>query len=59
MWFDKNDNRATFADCRKEKLDVSHCNTNPGKKEINPDIIHDFRNMNFDKMDLLKTNSKL
>ena len=54
MWFDKNDNRATFADCRKEKLDVSHCNTNPGKKEINPDIIHDFRNMNFDKMDLLK-----
>src|SRR6056300_1829598 len=47
MWFDKEDNRAIFADKRKGSLDVSHCTSNPGKKIINPDVIHDFRNMNF------------
>ena len=40
FWFDKNDNRVIFADARKGKLDVSHCTTNPGKKEINPNLIY-------------------
>lgn len=47
MWFDKEDNRAIFADKREGSLDVSHCTSNPGKKIINPDVIHDFRNMDF------------
>ena len=48
MWFDKEDNRAIFADKREGSLDVSHCTSNPGKKIINPDVIHDFTNMNFE-----------
>ena len=36
FWFVKNDSRVIYADARKGKLDVSHCKTNPGKKEINP-----------------------
>lgn len=48
MWFDKEDNRAIFADKREGSLDVSHCTSNPGKKIINPNVIHDFRNMNFE-----------
>lgn len=48
FWFVKNDSRVIYADARKGKLDVSHCKTNPGKKEINPDVIHDFRDMDFD-----------
>jgi hypothetical protein len=45
MWFDKSDERCLFADCRSEDLDVSHCTTNPGKKSVRPDQIHDFRDM--------------
>ena len=37
MWFDKDDDRCLFADCRNESLDVSHCTTNPGKKSVEPD----------------------
>jgi SAM-dependent methyltransferase len=48
MWFDKSDDRSLFADCRSEDLDVSHCTTNPGKKSVRPDQIHDFRNMPYD-----------
>jgi len=48
MWFNKEDNRAIFADKREGSLDVSHCTSNPGKKIINPDVIHDFTNMNFE-----------
>mgnify|MGYP000150313526 CR=1 FL=1 len=47
MWFDKNDNRVIFADKRKGQLDTSNCSKNPGKKIICPDVIHDFRNMDF------------
>ena len=47
MWFDKQDKRAVFADCREGELDVSHCKTNPGRKAVYPDVIHDFRKMNF------------
>jgi len=47
MWFDKNDPRCFFADQRQGNLDVSHCSKNPGKKIINPDVIHDFRKMDF------------
>jgi len=45
MWFDKKDERCLYADQRKDFLDVSHCTSNPGKKEVKPDQIHDFRDM--------------
>lgn len=48
MWFDKQDDRCLFADCREGALDVSHCTTNPGKKEVKPDQLHDFRNMPYE-----------
>lgn len=48
MWFDKHDDRCLFADCREGVLDVSHCTTNPGKKEVKPDQLHDFRDMPYD-----------
>ena len=48
MWFDKSDDRCLFADCRSEELDVSHCTTNPGKKSVRPDEIHDFRDMPYE-----------
>ena len=47
MWFDKADSRAVFADCRHGDLDVSHCAKNPGKKSVHPDVLHDFRKMDF------------
>ena len=47
MWFDKDDDRAVFADCRNEVMDVSHCTSNPGKKEVLPDVLHDFCDMDF------------
>ena len=47
MWFDKEDSRAIFADCREGELDVSHCTTNPGRKAVYPDVLHDFRAMDF------------
>lgn len=48
MWFDKTDDRCLFADCREGTLDVSHCTTNPGKKEVKPDQLHDFRDMPYE-----------
>ena len=48
MWFDKQDDRCLFADCRQGVLDVSHCTTNPGKKEVKPDELHDFRDMPYE-----------
>lgn len=48
MWFDKADDRCLFADCRQSALDVSHCTTNPGKKEVKPDQLHDFRDMPYE-----------
>ena len=48
MWFDKADDRCLFADCRQEEMDVSHCSTNPGRKNVNPDRIHDFRAMPYE-----------
>ena len=47
IWFNKDDNRAVFADCRSGELDVSHCSSNPGRKMVDPDVLHDFRNMDF------------
>ena len=49
MWFDKQDDRCLFADCRQGVLDVSHCTTNPGKKEVKPDQLHDFRDMPYEE----------
>ena len=48
MWFDKKDERCLYADQREDVLDVSHCTSNPGKKEVKPDRIHDFRNMPYE-----------
>jgi ubiquinone/menaquinone biosynthesis C-methylase UbiE len=47
MWFDKNDDRAIFADVRAGDLDVSHCTQNPGRKSVQPDIFSDFTQMAF------------
>ena len=47
MWFDKEDDRAVFADIRCEELDVSHCTSNPGRKIVQPDVLSDFRDMDF------------
>ena len=48
MWFDKQDDRCLFADCRDDVLDVSHCTVNPGKKQVRPDQLHDFRDMPYE-----------
>ncbi len=48
FWFDKNDNRVVFSDVRKGNFDVSHYKKNVGKKEIDPDVIQDFRSLDFE-----------
>lgn len=49
MWFDKEDDRAVFADIRRGSMPVSHHKSQTGRsdKVINPDVISDFRNMDF------------
>ena len=49
MWFDKEDHRVLFADCRKEKMEISHLPSQKGRsaKVVNPNVIHDFKNMDF------------
>lgn len=47
MWFNKKDDRAVFADCRQAELDVGHCTKSPGRKAVKPDVLHDFRDMDF------------
>ena len=49
MWFDKGDNRVVFADCRNEVMVIDHLPSQQGRspKSIQPDFMHDFRNMNF------------
>ncbi len=49
MWFDKGDNRVVFADCRNEVMVIDHLPSQQGRspKSIQPDVMHDFRNMNF------------
>jgi SAM-dependent methyltransferase len=50
MWFDKEDNRAIFADKRKGEMKIDHLPSQFGRssKKVDPDKIHDFRNMDFE-----------
>lgn len=50
MWFDKNNNLATFCDIRQETITVTdrtHRADGTRTIEIKPDVIGDFRNMPF------------
>lgn len=45
MWFDKQDDRCLFADCREGVLDGKAYKKNVGMKVVKPDQKHDFRDM--------------
>ena len=47
MWFDKQDDRCLFADRRRETMNIDHhpSQKNRNPKVVNPDQIHDFRDM--------------
>jgi SAM-dependent methyltransferase len=49
MWFDKEDSRAIFADCREGEMSVDHLPSQKGRasKKCNPDVLHDFTAMDF------------
>lgn len=49
MWFDKGDDRAVFADCRESEMSIEHLPSQAGRspKQCRPDVLHDFRNMDF------------
>ena len=49
MWFEKGDDRAVFADVRSERMSINHLPSQSGRapKVINPDVISDFRDMDF------------
>ena len=49
MWFDKDDDRAVFADCRNEVMGIDHLPSQQGRspKAVQPDLTHDFRDMDF------------
>jgi SAM-dependent methyltransferase len=49
MWFDKDDDRAVFADCRNEVMGIDHLPSQQGRspKSVQPDLTHDFRDMEF------------
>lgn len=50
MWFDKHDERCLFADERRETMEIDHHPSQNGRspKVVNPDQIHDFRNMPYE-----------
>ncbi len=50
MWFDKHDKRCLFADERCETMEIDHHPSQNGRspKVVNPDQIHDFRNMPYE-----------
>jgi len=47
MWFDKQDDRCLFADQRRESMSINHfpSQKNASAKVVNPEQIHDFKNM--------------
>lgn len=47
MWFDKQDDRCLFADQRRETMSINHfpSQKNRSAKVVNPEQIHDFKNM--------------
>lgn len=49
MWFDKEDERAIFADVRRETMEVDHLPAAKGRsaKVVDPDVLSDFRDMDF------------
>ena len=50
MWFDKHDDRCLFADQRRETMEICHLPSQTGRsaKVVDPDQIHDFRNMPYE-----------
>lgn len=50
MWFNKQDPRCLFADCRQEVMEINHLPSAKGRsaKSIQPDKIHDFRDMPYE-----------
>ncbi len=50
MWFDKQDDRCLFADCRKGRMEINHLPSAQGRsaKSVQPDEIHDFRDMPYE-----------
>ena len=50
MWFDKKDKRCLFADQRRETMEIDHFPSQSGRnaKIVDPDQIHDFRNMPYE-----------
>jgi hypothetical protein len=50
MWFDKQDERCLFADQRRETMDIDHLPSQAGRsaKVVDPDQIHDFRDMPYE-----------
>jgi len=50
MWFDKQDDRCLFADCREGVMGIDHMPSQSGRspKSVIPDQIHDFRCMPYD-----------
>lgn len=49
MWFNKDDDRAVFADCREGEMSIEHLPSQAGRspKQCRPDVLHDFKNMDF------------
>ena len=50
MWFDKQDDRCLFADCREDVMEVNHLPSAKGRspKAVLPDQLHDFRDMPYE-----------
>ena len=50
MWFDKQDDRCLFADCRQGVMEINHLPSAHGRspKSVQPDELHDFRDMPYD-----------
>ena len=49
MWFDKEDVRAIFSDIRSETMELDHLPAAKGRspKVVDPDVLSDFRDMDF------------
>ena len=50
MWFDKQDDRCLFADCRQDVMKIDHLPAAQGRsaKAVKPDQLHDFRDMPYE-----------
>ena len=50
MWFNKDDERCLYADQREAELKINHLPSQVGRasKKVQPDQVHDFRNMPYE-----------